>query len=161
MSEPLLDLLQTLREETDSYRTLARLAAEQKGILVSSKLEGLQENVRKQEKVMFGLGPLADNRQRQLDEVARSLGLKKPKVSEVAGRLPEAEGKLLLTAANDLMAAAHGLEAVNHVNGKLLENAQAYAKFTVEAFRGKAAERSTAPAHKPIDRGTSSFNQVI
>ena len=83
------DLIEALQRELACYRDLLRLSFEQKEILVSGKLEGLQENVRQQEKVMFSLGPMAELRQKLLEGVGKPLGFKKPTVEGVEGRLPE------------------------------------------------------------------------
>jgi flagellar biosynthesis/type III secretory pathway chaperone len=156
-----LELVETLKREAECYRGLVKLAAEQKTILVSGKLKGLQENVRAQEKIMFSLGPLADTRKRLLEAAGKSLGLKPKKVSDLTAGLPEEQGQPILNAAKELMDSVHDLDAVNKVNGRLLENAQAYAKFTIEAFRGKAAERATFTAQGPTNSGTSIFNKVV
>jgi len=156
-------LVETLQKETTSYRELPRLAEEQKGILVSGDLKGLQENVKKQEKVMFALGPLADARLRAIEVLSKRCGLRAAAVVDLVKHLPQEEGEPLRVAARGLMDVVGDLDALNKVNGKLLENAQAYAKFTVEAMQGKATILPGNPAHVQVERnsGTGNINQVV
>jgi len=78
------NLIAVLQQEEGCYRELKGLAVEQKAILVSGKLEGLQENVRQQEKIMFNLGPMSETRQRSMEGLGKTLGLKSPTMSDLA-----------------------------------------------------------------------------
>jgi flagellar biosynthesis/type III secretory pathway chaperone len=151
-----------MKQESGCYRDLLNLSRDQKKILISGKLEGLQENVQQQEKIMFSLGPLSEVRQKSLEGLGKSLGFKKPTVAEVAGRLPEDQSASLRLAANELLDTVRDLDAVNSTNGQLLENAQAYAKFTLEAIQGTATIRPGDPGHVQVEKGhvASSFNQT-
>jgi len=157
------DLIEALQQELACYRDLLRLSLEQKEILVSGKLEGLQENVRQQEKIMFSLGPMAELRQKSLEGVGKPLGLKKPMVADVAGRLPEGQSALLRVTAKELLDTVHDLDVVYKTNGKLLENAQAYTKFTMDAMRGMATIRPGDPAQVQVERSREAggFNQTV
>jgi len=149
-------LADALRRETERYRELTALAEEQKKILVSGRVDGLTENVRKQEKILFTLGPLAEERQRFLQDSGRQLGLEKASVTEVATRCPGDEGPLLKAAVKDLVETVQVLDEMGRTNGKLLENAQGYAKFTLEALQGKTSVKPDAPVPN-----AGLFNRVV
>lgn len=157
------DLIEELQQEVGCYRDLLKLLVAQKEILISGKLEGLQENVRQQEKIMFSLSPMAELRQKSLEGVGKSLGLKKSTVADVAGRLPEEQSELLRATVKELLGTVHDLDVVYKTNGQLLENAQAYTKFTMEAMKGTATIRPGDPAQVQVERSreVGGFNQTV
>lgn len=157
------DLIEVLRQEEGCYRDLTKLAGEQKTILISGKLEGLQENVRQQEKIMFSLGPMSEVRRRSLEGIGKVLGLKNPTMQDIAGRLAEDQAVTLRDTASGLMNTVRDLDAVYKTNGKLLENAQAYSKFTLEAIQGTATIRPGHPIQVKVERagGIGLFNQKV
>jgi hypothetical protein len=98
-----------------------------------------------------------------LEGVGKSLGLKKSTVVDVAGRLPEEKGELLRATVKELLDTVHDLDAVYKTNGQLLENAQAYTKFTMEAMKGTATIRPGDPAQVQVERSreVGGFNQTV
>lgn len=164
MGDPLRDLLEALSAEDKCYRGLVGLAEEQKAILVSGKLEGLQDNVRRQEKILFELGPVSSGRQLLLGEMGKSLGLKSAvTMTAVIDRISDDRRAQLERATRALRQTVRELESLNLTNGKLLENAQAYSKFTLEAMRGSAVVLPGNPAQVKVQRTDNEgrFNQVV
>lgn len=163
MSDMFQDLIAVLQQEEGCYRELKGLAVEQKAILVSGKLEGLQENVRQQEKIMFSLGPMSETRRLLLEGLGKSLGLKNPMMSDLAGRLAGDQAASLRATVGGLMDTVRDLDAVYKTNGKLLDNAQAYSKFTMEAIQGTATIRPGNPTQVNVERASDAgfFNQKV
>lgn len=154
------ELVEILKQEAGCYRELIKLASEQKDILVSGKIDGLKENVGSQEKKMFLLGPLSEERFKCLERIGRGLGSPKMKMEDLLSRSDLAVDSPLRASLKDLIETVRELDAVNKTNGKLLENAQAYVKVTLDAFEGKMTVRpefSTSAVEPVISR----FNSVV
>ena len=126
-----------LRREAAKYKNLARLADEQREILVAGRMEELQANVKKQEKEMFALGPLSEERNDALLQAAKELGAPNAPLADVAAGMEGEDGEELRAALKEVVEAARALDRANKGNTKLLENAASYVAFTLEALQGK------------------------
>ncbi len=142
VSDPFAELIEVLHREAARYRELAKLAGEQKEVLISGKLESLPGNVKRQEKEMFALGPLGDERMKALKTAALALRISKPTLQEVTDRCPVESREALKSAVREVVEAARALDAGNKGNAKLLENAVSYVNFTLEALQGKGAGKT-------------------
>jgi flagellar biosynthesis/type III secretory pathway chaperone len=94
-------------------------------------------NVKKQEKEMFALGPLSDERRKHLEAAALTLRITKPTLREVAMKCPAEQAEDLKESLKEVIEAARALDMSNKGNTKLLENAVSYVNFTLEALKGK------------------------
>jgi hypothetical protein len=158
---PFSDLADVLRREAARYRELVRLGGEQQEILVSGRMEALAENVKRQEKEMFALGPLAEERRAAFESAARRLRLSRPTLSEIADKCPSGEAGILRAALAEMSEVAKALEGSNRGNGKLLENALGYVTFTLEALKGGGKGRMPGlrPEVPKAPSGGTRFNQ--
>jgi flagellar biosynthesis/type III secretory pathway chaperone len=147
VTDPFTTLADVLRQEASRYRELGKLAKEQKEILVTGRMEDLPVNVKKQEKEMFALGPLSDERRKALEAAALSLRITKPTLKEVAERCPAEQAEGLRESLKEVVEAARTLDMSNKGNTKLLENAVSYVNFTLEALQGKGMAK--IPNYQP------------
>ncbi|HVZ81937.1 MAG TPA: flagellar protein FlgN [bacterium] len=161
MTETTLSLIEAIEKETVHYRRLTELGEAQRGILVSGKMEPLNENIRLQEKEVFALGPLVSARVELLEKMGRQTGQTKLDLKEalrlapagLSGRMREVVGRLL--------DAVKKLDETNRVNGKLLGNAASFASFTLEAIRGTRKKSTFSPMAKTESEKPSFVNRVV
>ena len=166
MPSPFEALAEAFQKEAARYRELARLGEEQKTILVAGRMGDLPANVKCQEREMFALGPLADERKKAFEAAALQLKLSKPTLAEVVEKSPAPLGEAIRSAARDAVEAARSLELSNRGNEKLIANALAYVNFTLETLKGNGKKlpsslRPTMPNAAPETQGTGSFNRVV
>ena len=166
MPSPFEALAEAFQKEAGRYRELARLGEEQKEILVAGRMADLPANVKNQEREIFALGPLADERKKAFESAALQLRLSKPTMAEVAAKCPAPFGDAIRSAARDAVEAAKSLELSNRGNEKLIANALAYVNFTLETLRGDGKKlpsslRPTMPNTAPESQGKGSFNRVV
>ncbi len=141
-------LISCLKKETEHYRNLAILAAQQKDLLVAGKADSWKENFRLEEKEVFALNPLVGERNELLSKIAKANGLKTIDLEGVLEKCPIEAVEDFKTAVIELIQAAKHTEEINKGNGKLLKNALSNVNFTLKIIKNGGKKRSFSPALK-------------
>jgi hypothetical protein len=164
MTEASHRLFMILNEEREHYELLCLLAEEQKKILIAGQVEKLTANVQLQEKEIFKITPLAQERKEILDRIAKQLKKSNFALENCMTDEWEESSSQLKEAIRMLVQQVRRLEVLNRGNEKLLKNALGYVQFTLKVLNATSSKdpvqlKEALPA---FSKPSSKFvNQVV
>src|SRR5690242_19922808 len=106
MYELIRSLIESLNEEAGHYRQLSVLADQQRELLVAGKVDALPENLRREEKEVFALGPLVAGRNGILEKMAKLSNLKTMGLGDALEKCPPEQAGNLRKAVAELAGSA-------------------------------------------------------
>lgn len=143
--DPVQKLIAHLDEELKVYRALLDVVRKEKEILISAKVEDLNENNKAKEAMLAKLKQLDRLREKFAREAAASCGcdIEKPRLLEIARNSPIAQGDRLRSLHQALEMLLGRLKELNQKNEALAQSALQNIQGAMQAIRTTLSDSPT------------------
>lgn len=156
------NIIEILKKEHSYYKDLLELSNKKKSIVVEGKVAELDKIVRVEQNMIFDLGQLEKQREKELQSLCQALKLDgRATITELSKLLPEHLAKQLGEVQNDMKETIANLQNVNNVNGELIQQSLEYIEYTVNMITSSGSTSSLYDDLKPSNSGASNKRRLF
>ncbi|HEX2924832.1 MAG TPA: flagellar protein FlgN [Ruminiclostridium sp.] len=127
------NLTDILNNENDIYETLLKISNNKTDLIVSGKVNELENIVKIEQSLIIKIAKLEDKREAIVGSLSAFLGKKSEEitVSELVEKLGQQDSKELKACQQRMLKNINDLKTVNELNSKLIKNSLEYIDFSI------------------------------
>jgi len=155
-------IIEILKKEHSYYKDLLELSNKKKSIVIESKLPELDKIVKIEQNMIFDLGQLEKEREKELVQLCSMLQLDvKTNITELAKHLPQHFAEQLKVLQKALGTTISELQNVNNVNGQLIQQSLDYIEYSVNMITSAGPANSLYEDLKPTKQGMDNKKRLF